>query len=52
MKKTYVVNGAAHSGFGETTARLIISEGNKVIGLYSAEDEENARKLSNEKCSV
>lgn len=48
MKKTYVVNGAAHSGFGETTARLIISEGNKVIGLYSAEDEENARKLSEE----
>ena len=46
--KTYVVNGAAHPGFGETTARLLISEGNKVIGLYSAEDETNAKVLSKE----
>lgn len=44
--KTYVVNGAAHSGFGETTARLLIKEGNKVIGLYSAYDKKNAKKLS------
>lgn len=46
--KTYVVNGAAHSGFGETTARLLISEGHKVIGLYANEDVENARILSKE----
>ena len=48
MKKTYVVNGAAHPGFGETTARLLISGGHKVIGLYEKEDAENAAKLSAE----
>lgn len=48
MKKTYVVNGAAHQGFGETTARTLISEGNKVIGLYQQEDEDNAIKLREE----
>lgn len=46
--KTYVVNGAAHPGFGETTARLLISEGNKVIGLYSIEDKDNAEVLAKE----
>lgn len=46
--KTYVVNGAAHSGFGETTARTLIAEGHKVIGLYSVDDEINAESLLNE----
>lgn len=46
--KTYVVNGAAHEGFGETTARTLILEGYKVIGLYEKEDEKNALKLENE----
>lgn len=48
MKKTYVVNGAAHPGFGETTARLLISNGNKVIGLYEQEDDANAKKMKEE----
>lgn len=48
MKKVYVVNGAAHLGFGETTARMIISSGNKVIGLYEKEDSDNAKKLAAE----
>lgn len=46
--KTYVVNGAAHEGFGETTARTLILEGCKVIGLYEKEDEKNALKLKKE----
>ncbi len=46
--KTYVVNGAAHEGFGETTARTLIAEGCKVIGLYEKEDEKNALKLEKE----
>lgn len=48
MKKVYVVNGAAHAGFGETTARMIIADGNKVIGLYEIEDNDNAQKLTTE----
>ena len=48
MKKIYVVNGAAHAGFGETTARMIIANGDKVIGLYEKEDEANATKLVTE----
>lgn len=48
MKKTYVVNGAAHAGFGETTARLLINRGYKVVGLYEAEDQNNAETLSKE----
>lgn len=46
--KIYVVNGAAHEGFGEITARTLIAEGCKVIGLYEKEDENNALKLKNE----
>ena len=46
--KTYVVNGAAHEGFGETTARTLIAEGCKVIGLYEKVDEKNALKLKKE----
>lgn len=46
--KTYVVNGAAHEGFGEITARTLIAEGHKVIGLYEKEDEKNASKLKKE----
>lgn len=46
--KTYVVNGAAHEGFGETTARTLIAAGCKVIGLYNREDEKNALKLKEE----
>lgn len=46
--KTYVVNGAAHAGFGEVTARTIIANGNKVIGFYNAEDTDNAIALSKE----
>lgn len=46
MKKVYVVNGAAHLGFGETTARMIIANGDKVIGLYEKEDNDNAEKLA------
>ena len=48
MKKIYVVNGAAHSGFGETTARTLIKQGNKVFGLYEKADQENADKLKEE----
>ena len=48
MKKTYVVNGAAHPGFGETTARMIIQNGSKVIGLYEKEDKDNAERLASE----
>lgn len=48
MKKTYVVNGAAHSGFGEITARTLIENGCKVIGLYERDDEENASRLKAE----
>lgn len=48
MMKTYVINGAAHPGFGETTARKFLSNGNKIIGFYSKEDEENAARLSKE----
>ena len=46
--KTYVVNGAAHSGFGEETARRLIKNGAKVIGLYYEEDQGTAEKLSKE----
>lgn len=46
--KIYVVNGAAHEGFGETTARTLINEGCKVIGLYEYEDKENAYKMAKE----
>lgn len=45
MKKNYVVNGAAHGGFGETTMRMLIASGHKVFGLYEQEDAENAIKL-------
>jgi NAD(P)-dependent dehydrogenase (short-subunit alcohol dehydrogenase family) len=48
MKKNYVVNGAVHSGFGETTARTLISNGYKVFGLYERGDEDNAVKLKAE----
>lgn len=48
MKKVYVVNGAAHSGFGEATARELIRVGNRVIGLYTQEDAENAEALTKE----
>lgn len=48
MKKKYVVNGAAHPGFGETTARTLINKGYKVFGLYECEDEENAIKMKKE----
>lgn len=46
--KTYVVNGAAHPGFGETTARSLIKKGYRVIGLYALEDKNNAISLSKE----
>lgn len=46
--KTYVINGAAHAGFGETTARKFLNTGNKVIGFYSKEDKENALKMVEE----
>lgn len=46
--KTYVINGAAHVGFGETTARKFLNAGNKVIGFYSQEDKENALKMVKE----
>lgn len=48
MRKIYVVNGAAHEGFGEATAREIIKNGNRVIGLYEKADEDNAKKLLSE----
>jgi NAD(P)-dependent dehydrogenase (short-subunit alcohol dehydrogenase family) len=48
MKKNYVVNGAAHAGFGETTARLLIEKGHKVYGLYEKEDQKNANALLEE----
>ena len=48
MKKVYVVNGAAHPGFGEVTARMIISNGDKVIGLYEKQDYENAKQMAAE----
>ena len=48
MKKNYVVNGAAHPGYGETTARTLMENGHKVFGLYEREDEENALKMKQE----
>lgn len=48
MNKTFVVNGAAHPGFGETTARQLIGSGHKVIGLYGKDDTANAEALSKE----
>jgi NAD(P)-dependent dehydrogenase (short-subunit alcohol dehydrogenase family) len=48
MKKTYVVNGAARAGFGETTARQLIAAGHKVIGLFGNGDADNAKALSKE----
>jgi NAD(P)-dependent dehydrogenase (short-subunit alcohol dehydrogenase family) len=48
MKKNYVVNGAAHPGYGETTVRTLIGNGYKVFGLYESEDEDNAVKLKAE----
>lgn len=46
MKKIYALNGAAHPGYGETTARQLMEAGNKVIGFYSKEDEANAYSLA------
>ena len=46
--KVYAVNGAAHSGFGEMTARKILSEGNRVIGFFNSEDFENAKSMQKE----
>lgn len=48
MKKNYVVNGAACTGFGEATARHIISNGGKVIGFYFPEDSKQAEILCEE----
>ena len=48
MKKTFVVNGSAHPGFGETTARVIIDSGHKVIGLYEKTDIKNADLMRSE----
>jgi NAD(P)-dependent dehydrogenase (short-subunit alcohol dehydrogenase family) len=48
MNKKYVVNGAANPGFGETTARLLISKGNKVFGFYEQSNEKNAELLLKE----
>lgn len=45
MKKTFVINGAAHEGFGEATAREFLLNGCRVIGLYEKEDMENAKKM-------
>ena len=47
-QKNYVVYGAAHEGFGETTARVLLEAGNYVIGLYEREDQINAEKLKKE----
>lgn len=46
--KTYVVNGAAHPGFGESTMRVLVRMGCKVIGLYYDEDNKYVSKLTNE----
>lgn len=48
MKKTFVINGAAHPGFGEATTREFIKNGCKVIGLYDTEDIENAQRMLSE----
>ena len=48
MKKTFVINGAAHEGFGEATAREFLSNGCRVIGFYSDEDRENAERMLTE----
>lgn len=48
MKKCYVVNGAAHPGFGECTARTLINSGYKVIGLYELQDAPNAERMKRE----
>lgn len=48
MKKTYVINGAVHEGFGEATTREFLKNGCKVIGFYQTEDESNARKMFSE----
>lgn len=48
MKRIYVVNGAAHKGFGEEIARTIIKNGHKVIGLYEEKDSKKADRLAEE----
>lgn len=48
MKKTFVINGAAHEGFGEATAREFLKNGCRVIGFYEAEDTKNAQKMLTE----
>lgn len=48
MKKSYVVNGAAHAGYGEITARTLIKAGHKVFGFYVQDDEANALELRKE----
>ena len=46
--KTYVVYGAAHEGFGETTARTLLANGHRIIGLYEKNDYDNALRLKEE----
>ncbi|MAX25827.1 MAG: hypothetical protein CMJ19_15110 [Phycisphaeraceae bacterium] len=48
VNKTYVVNGAAHPGFGEITTRQLITAGHKVIGLFGKDDSDNAEALTKE----
>ena len=46
--KNYVVFGAAHEGFGEATARILLEAGHSVIGLFESADQQNADKLKHE----
>ena len=46
--KTYVVYGAAHDGFGIRTARLLLEEGNSIIGLFDPTEHKNAQALIRE----
>jgi NAD(P)-dependent dehydrogenase (short-subunit alcohol dehydrogenase family) len=45
---TFLVTGAAKSGFGEAITRELLGEGHRVVGLYSAADEDDAARLRDE----
>lgn len=56
MEKTFVINGAAHEGFGKASARLFLERGHRVIGLYEEQDKLSAdamvEKYSRERLSM
>lgn len=48
MTKTVVINGAAHEGFGEATAREFLEKRYNVVGFYEDADVSNATRIESE----